>query len=68
MSALLADFPFYGSYQVLGNLTVDLGQLEDFHGYKRSLDLQSGVYMDEFAAGNASIQRYGLSLRMKGIG
>ncbi|KAK1142665.1 hypothetical protein N8T08_007470 [Aspergillus melleus] len=48
VSALLAEFPHYGSYQVLGNLTVDLGSLGHVHGYRRNLDLESGVYTDGF--------------------
>lgn len=58
MSALLADFPHYGSYQVLGNLTIDLGELDTVRDYKRSLDLETGVYSDGFRAGKASIKRF----------
>ncbi|KAH8426857.1 glycoside hydrolase family 95 protein [Aspergillus melleus] len=61
VSALLGEFPHYGSYQVLGNLTVDLGPLDHVHGYRRTLDLESGVYTDGFSfekgGRNASVQR-----------
>ncbi|KAF9892971.1 hypothetical protein FE257_000563 [Aspergillus nanangensis] len=57
MSALLGDAPHYGSYQVLGNLTIDLGKLDAVEGYRRQLDLQTGVYQDHFAVGETFYER-----------
>ncbi|KAL4897774.1 glycoside hydrolase family 95 protein [Aspergillus ambiguus] len=57
VSALLGEFPYYGSYQVLGNLTIDLGELQSVRDYKRSLDLPSGMYADGFVAGNTMYNR-----------
>ncbi|RAH66524.1 uncharacterized protein BO66DRAFT_414363 [Aspergillus aculeatinus CBS 121060] len=57
VTALYGDFPDYGSYQVLGNLTIDLGELGAVSNYRRSLDLESGVYLDQFKTGNVDITR-----------
>ncbi|KAF7171884.1 hypothetical protein CNMCM6106_006238 [Aspergillus hiratsukae] len=58
VSALLGEFPHYGSYQVLANLTVDLGDV-GVAGYRRSLDLRTGVYADRFCVtpGDRCIER-----------
>ncbi|PYI19655.1 glycoside hydrolase family 95 protein-like protein [Aspergillus violaceofuscus CBS 115571] len=57
VTALYGDFPDYGSYQVLGNLTIDLGDMGAVSNYRRSLDLESGVYLDQFKTGNVDITR-----------
>lgn len=60
MDELLGEFPAYGSYQVLGNLTIDLGNLGDVHSYRRSLDLRSGLYSDQFVEGAMLYERYSM--------
>ncbi|RAL12336.1 glycoside hydrolase family 95 protein [Aspergillus homomorphus CBS 101889] len=57
VTALYGEFPDYGSYQVLGNLTIDLGDVGTVSNYRRSLDLQSGIYADQFRSGNVDIER-----------
>ncbi|GFF22350.1 probable alpha-fucosidase A [Aspergillus udagawae] len=57
VSALLGEFPHYGSYQVLANLTVDLGDLGSVADYRRSLDLRTGVYADRFCVGGRCVER-----------
>lgn len=60
VSALLGEFPHYGSYQVLANLTVDLRDIaQDVAGYRRSLDLRTGVYADRFCVtpGDRCVER-----------
>lgn len=57
VSALLGGDDAYGSYQVLGNLTVDIGDVGDVKNYKRKLDLETGVYTDEFSVGDAGYER-----------
>ncbi|PYH98267.1 FAD/NAD(P)-binding domain-containing protein [Aspergillus ellipticus CBS 707.79] len=52
VSALLGEYPYYGSYQVLANMTIDLGELYNINGYRRSLDLESAVYSDHFSTGD----------------
>ncbi|GIK01368.1 hypothetical protein Aspvir_005402 [Aspergillus viridinutans] len=53
VSALLGEFPHYGSFQVLANLTVELGDgdLGSVADYRRSLNLRTGVYADRFCVG-----------------
>lgn len=67
VTALYGDFPDYGSYQVLGNLTIDLGELGAVSNYRRSLDLESGVYLDQFKTGNVDITRYARTLLPKSL-
>ncbi|PYI07564.1 hypothetical protein BO78DRAFT_396406 [Aspergillus sclerotiicarbonarius CBS 121057] len=57
VSALLGEFPYYGSYQVLANLTIDMGGLSNVNGYRRNLDLESAVYSDHFSTGDNYIER-----------
>ncbi|GLB08979.1 hypothetical protein AtubIFM57258_004888 [Aspergillus tubingensis] len=57
VSALLGEYPYYGSYQVLANLTIDMGELSDIDGYRRNLDLGSAVYSDHFSTGETYIER-----------
>lgn len=64
MSALLGDAPHYGSYQVLANLTIDMG-IEEVDNYKRSLDLRTGVYEDRFDAGGVGYERHVLEVRRR---
>ena len=58
MSALLGTAQYYGSYQVLANLTVDIGDVRDVDNYKRRLNLETGVYDDSFTVGHAKYERY----------
>ena len=57
VSSLLGDAEYYGSYQVLGNLTVDIADVSNVQNYKRSLDLSTGVYGDQFEVGASGIER-----------
>ncbi|PWY91587.1 FAD/NAD(P)-binding domain-containing protein [Aspergillus sclerotioniger CBS 115572] len=57
VSALLGEFPYYGSYQVLANLTIDMDGLSNINGYRRSLDLESAIYSDHFSTGDKYIER-----------
>lgn len=54
VTQLLGDGSYYGSYRVLGNLTVTLPSLASSNtsvtGYKRSLDLVNGVHTTKFSA------------------
>jgi alpha-L-fucosidase 2 len=58
MSALLGNGDHYGSFQVLGNLTVDLAYVTDVTDYKRSLDLDTGIHTNTFFYGPRSYERY----------
>lgn len=57
---LLGDDRFYGTYRVLGNLSITVPELAggntSISGYKRSLDLATGVHTTEFSAGGQQIQ------------
>lgn len=48
----------YGSYQVLGNLTVDLGDIGSISDYKRELNLDNAIHTNSFRAGSASYEKY----------
>jgi alpha-L-fucosidase 2 len=52
VEALLGDDRFYGSYRVLGNLSVSVPSLVggEVEGYKRTLDLVDGVHTTRFEA------------------
>ncbi|KAJ4982580.1 glycoside hydrolase family 95 protein [Stagonosporopsis vannaccii] len=57
---LLGDDRFYGTYRVLGNLSITAPELKlgnaSFSGYKRALDLANGVHTTEFAVSGQEIQ------------
>lgn len=44
----------YGSYQVLGNLSVSLQGISGATEYQRSLDLNTGIHTTTFKTANAS--------------
>ncbi|GME42755.1 Glycoside hydrolase family 95 [Neofusicoccum parvum] len=49
VSELLGDFDNYGSFRVLGNLSVSIEGVDAFSGgYNRSLDLETGVHKTSF--------------------
>lgn len=50
---LMVDFPDYGSYSVLGNLSVAMDGVEHFTDYKRALDLDTGVHKTTFKSTGA---------------
>lgn len=54
VTKLMGDNNNYGSYAVLGNLSVAIAGVTNTSSYKRSLDLQTGVHNTSFRAGNAS--------------
>ncbi|GME22687.1 Six-hairpin glycosidase-like protein [Neofusicoccum parvum] len=45
---------FYGSYRVLGNLSVEVDGLTDVSSYNRSLGLETGLYTTKFDADGGS--------------
>lgn len=60
VTELLGDDRFYGSYRVLGNLSVSVPGLVGTNGsvvgYKRTLDLAHGVHSTRFSADGVDIQ------------
>lgn len=60
VTELLGDDRFYGSYRVLGNLSVTIPDLlngnSSVKGYKRSLDLARGMHTTKFSAGEDKIE------------
>ncbi|KAF4555519.1 Alpha-fucosidase A-like protein [Elsinoe fawcettii] len=53
-SALQNEYTAYGSYAVLGNVSVTIDGIADYSGYNRSLDLSTGLHTTVFSTGNAS--------------
>ncbi|KAF3032418.1 hypothetical protein E8E12_000187 [Didymella heteroderae] len=58
VTELLGDDRFYGSYQVLGNLSITMPSLQNASvtGYKRNLDLARGIHTTEFSANGQQIE------------
>ncbi|QSZ36903.1 hypothetical protein DSL72_008993 [Monilinia vaccinii-corymbosi] len=54
VSALMGSDDSYGSYQVLGNLSVALKGVSGATAYKRILDLDTGLHTTTFKTANAS--------------
>ncbi|KAI8625528.1 glycoside hydrolase family 95 protein [Xylariaceae sp. FL1651] len=54
LSPLLGSGDHYGSNRVLANFTINIPGIESYSGYKRSLDLTTGVHSTQFTAGNSS--------------
>ncbi|KAI1816661.1 glycoside hydrolase family 95 protein [Poronia punctata] len=50
VSPLLGTFDHYGSYRVLGNVTITVPGVEDYSSYRRSLDLSTGIHTTRFTA------------------
>ncbi|KAI0009736.1 glycoside hydrolase family 95 protein [Xylariaceae sp. FL0662B] len=48
VSPLLGSGENYGSYRVLGNLSVSLDDVSNYHSYGRTLDLTTGVHETTF--------------------
>ena len=46
-----SEYDCYGSYQVLGNLSVSIPELTSTSNYNRSLDLDTGIHTTSFTAG-----------------
>ena len=46
--ALAGPYDNYGSYGVLGNLTVSLDDIGGYGGYTRTLDLKTGTHITTF--------------------
>jgi len=57
VTALMGDDNNYGSYAVLGNLTISIDKISNFTAYNRSLDLTTGVYTTNFEAGDSKYTR-----------
>jgi alpha-L-fucosidase 2 len=53
----MGDNNNYGSYAVLGNLSVLIDNISDFTAYNRSLDLVTGVYTTTFEASGSKYTR-----------
>lgn len=51
VSKLMGDNENYGSYAVLGNLSVTISGVTNASGYMRSLDLETGVHTTSYASG-----------------
>ncbi|KAL1303302.1 hypothetical protein AAFC00_006707 [Neodothiora populina] len=54
VSALMGSDDNYGSYYVLGNLSVSIQSVSNATNYKRSLDLHTGIHTTTFHTANAS--------------
>lgn len=54
VSKLMNDFDNYGSYAVLGNMTVAIDGVQDVSGYKRMLDLGTGVHTTTYNVNGSS--------------
>ncbi|KAI5212835.1 glycoside hydrolase family 95 protein [Aureobasidium subglaciale EXF-2481] len=50
VTALMGDNNNYGSYAVLGNLTISIDGITQFTSYNRSLDLTNGVHTTSFVS------------------
>jgi len=46
-----------GAYQALGDLLIETAGVENPAGYKRSLDLDTGIVATEFTAGGVQYRR-----------
>lgn len=57
VTALMGDNNNYGSYAVLGNLSVSIENISNFTAYNRSLDLVTGVYTTTFEASDLQFTR-----------
>ncbi|KAF2226811.1 Six-hairpin glycosidase-like protein, partial [Elsinoe ampelina] len=53
-SALQNEYTAYGSYAVLGNVSVTIDGISEYSGYNRSLDLSTGLHTTVFTSGNAT--------------
>lgn len=60
VTELLGDDRFYGSYQVLGNLSITVPSLAEgnanFTRYKRNLDLGNGIHTTQFATNSQAFE------------
>lgn len=54
MSKLMGDASNYGSYAVLGNMSVTISGVENASDYERRLDLKTGVHTTTYSASGAS--------------
>lgn len=57
VTALMGDDNNYGSYAVLGNLSISIDGTTNFTAYNRSLDLVTGVYSSKFEVGVSKYTR-----------
>jgi alpha-L-fucosidase 2 len=55
ISALYGDpaYYYYGNYETLGNLTVNIAGVSKYTSYNRALDLETGIHTTEFKANGA---------------
>jgi hypothetical protein len=57
VTALMGDDDNYGSYAVLGNLSVSVDNISDFTVYNRSLNLVTGVHTTTFKTSGSQYTR-----------
>ncbi|KAH8658143.1 Six-hairpin glycosidase-like protein [Xylariales sp. PMI_506] len=55
MTGILGENLDYGSYRVLGNISVSLDSSESATNYKRSLDLATGIHVTTYSLGGQKI-------------
>ncbi|KAG9585344.1 glycoside hydrolase family 95 protein, partial [Aureobasidium melanogenum] len=53
VTALMGGNNNYGSFAVLGNLSISIGNISNFTAYNRSLDLVTGVHTTTFEVGES---------------
>ena len=56
VTELLGDDRFYGSYRVLGNLSISIPDFKSITKYRRRLDLAEGMHDTFFSTGNTTVQ------------
>jgi len=54
VSKLMGDDNNYGSYAVLGNLSVTIAGVQDARNFERRLDLKTGVHTTSFMSGGCT--------------
>jgi alpha-L-fucosidase 2 len=62
VSKLQGDDSNYGSYAVLGNLSVSIAGIGNVQDYHRSLDLQTGIHTTSFRVGDETLSTYAMLL------
>ncbi|CAN8104859.1 unnamed protein product [Discula destructiva] len=56
VSQLLNDIEGYGSYQTLGNLSVEIDSVTGYEDYKRTLELETGVHTTAWTSSGIQFQ------------
>lgn len=58
VTKLMGDNDNYGSFAVLGNLTVTIDGIQDVSNYRRELDLRTGVHTTTYSADGSAYTMY----------